>query len=238
MNSYVGGHGAGAGLGGTVSVSHYGAISTKGGYADGILAHSIGGGGGNAGTGSGSTKASNGIKTAALNIGLGAKGGVGNFGGNVDVHMDDSAASIYTGGHVSRGIFAQSIGGGGGSSSGGGGSGDADWAITIGLGAEGSGGGSGGNVTISSEGTIVTKGDWSDAILAQSIGGGGGAAGSGKSSLRSRRTRMTTTMTVATTMVMTPPNRRNCPWPRLRRRMTMAAMTTTATATTSLLHSA
>ncbi|MGV0820663.1 autotransporter outer membrane beta-barrel domain-containing protein [Martelella sp. AMO21009] len=183
VNSYVGGYGGVGGVGGTVSVSHYGAISTTGGYADGILAHSIGGGGGNAGTGSGSTKAADGIKTAALNIGLGAYGGAGTDGGSVDVHMDDAGASIYTGGHVSRGIFAQSIGGGGGSSSGGGGSGDADWDITIGLGAQGSAGGDGGAVSISSEGAITTKGDWSDAILAQSIGGGGGAAGSGKSSL-------------------------------------------------------
>ena len=183
VNSYVGGSGGIGGVGGTVSVSHYGAISTTGSYADAILAHSIGGGGGNAGTGSGSTKAANGIKSAALNIGLGADGGSGNDGGSVDVHMDDAGASLYTGGHVSRGIFAQSIGGGGGSSSGGGGSGDADWALTIGLGAKGSAGGDGGAVSISSEGTITTKGDWSDAILAQSIGGGGGAAGSGKSSL-------------------------------------------------------
>ncbi|AQZ53465.1 hypothetical protein Mame_04170 [Martelella mediterranea DSM 17316] len=183
VNSYVGGYGGVGGVGGTVSVSHYGAISTTGGYADGILAHSIGGGGGNAGTGSGSTKAADGIKSAALNIGLGAYGGAGTNGGSVDVHMDDAGASIYTGGHVSRGIFAQSIGGGGGSSSGGGGSGDADWDITIGLGAQGSAGGDGGAVSISSEGAITTKGDWSDAILAQSIGGGGGAAGSGKSSL-------------------------------------------------------
>ncbi|WP_345900236.1 hypothetical protein, partial [Martelella sp. UBA3392] len=70
-----------------------------------------GGGGGNAGTGSGSTKAADGIKSAALNIGLGADGGAGTNGGSVDVHMDDAGASIYTGGHVSRGIFAQSIGG-------------------------------------------------------------------------------------------------------------------------------
>nr|WP_272210883.1 hypothetical protein [Marinicella sp. W31]MDC2876799.1 hypothetical protein [Marinicella sp. W31] len=183
VNSYLGGTGGGAGSGDKVSVSHVGAISTTGNYADGILAHSIGGGGGNAGTGSGSTKAAKGIKSAAFNVGLGASGGKGNSGGSVDVHMDDSAASIYTRGHVSRGIFAQSIGGGGGSSSGGGGMGDADWGLTIGLGASGEAGGDGGSVVISSEGTIVTRGDWSDAILAQSIGGGGGAAGSGKSSL-------------------------------------------------------
>ncbi|WP_345900235.1 hypothetical protein, partial [Martelella sp. UBA3392] len=47
VNSYVGGYGGVGGVGGTVSVSHYGAISTTGDYADGILAHSIGGGGGN-----------------------------------------------------------------------------------------------------------------------------------------------------------------------------------------------
>ncbi|TPW28936.1 autotransporter outer membrane beta-barrel domain-containing protein [Martelella alba] len=179
----LGGKGGSGGIGGMANVYVYGQVQTSGDYADGVLAQSIGGGGGNAGTGSGSTKASKGIETAALNISMGADGGAGSYGNIVSVGLGSSAAKVTTTGHVSRGIFAQSIGGGGGASSGSGGMGDADWALTIGLGAKGSGGGDGSAVHVWSKGTITTSGDWSDAILAQSIGGGGGAAGSGKSSL-------------------------------------------------------
>ncbi|WP_246739674.1 autotransporter outer membrane beta-barrel domain-containing protein [Martelella sp. HB161492] len=179
----LGGKGGTAGDGDFAAAYISGLVQTSGDYADGLVVQSIGGGGGNAGTGSGSTKASKGIKTAALNISMGADGGAGGYGGTVNVGLDATAAKVTTAGHVSRGIFAQSIGGGGGASSGSGGMGDADWALTIGLGAKGSDGGDGGAVNVWSNGTIITSGDWSDAILAQSIGGGGGAAGSGKSSL-------------------------------------------------------
>ncbi|MEW5421708.1 autotransporter outer membrane beta-barrel domain-containing protein [Amorphus sp. 3PC139-8] len=181
----LGGSGGAAGAGGLVKVYNEGVITTHGGYADGILAQSIGGGGGNGGTGSGSTKKADAIKSAAVNVLIGGYGGGGGDGGTIYSALDGSSASITTYGHVSRGIMAHSIGGGGGNSSGSGGMGDGDWNIglTIGMGQDGTAGGDGGTVAVWSEGTIVTHGDWSDGILAQSVGGGGGAAGSGTSSL-------------------------------------------------------
>ena len=75
----------------------------------------------------------------------------------------------------SVGVFAQSVGGGGGA---------AGFAGGLGLSAVGTlkstvggagGGGNGGNVTVTSTGSIETKGADSVAVIAQSIGGGGGS---------------------------------------------------------------
>jgi hypothetical protein len=87
-----------------------------------------------------------------------------------------SSSSILTFGNDSTGILAQSIGGGGGV----GGinvSGDLTGATSVDLtlGASGAGGGNGNDVTIVATGNnILTFGDRSSGILAQSIGGGGG----------------------------------------------------------------
>ncbi len=166
----TGGTGAGiVGLGGsstgtanygqqvTVTNAATGSVVTVGTGAYGILAQSIGGGGGAGGTGAGV-------------VGIGAKSGGGGAGGKVVV---DNDGTIVTHGSDAKGIVAQSIGGGGGSAHGSGG--------LVSIGGQGGSGGAAGVVEVSNAGWILTgskdaKG--SDGILAQSIGGGGGTGGS------------------------------------------------------------
>ncbi len=156
----VGGSGSGGGTGGLVSVDNANKLYTAGNEANGIFAHSIGGGGG---TGGGAIGA----------IAVGGSGGQYGDGGVVNV-INRADGTIWTRGSMSNGIFAQSVGGGGGY---GGGNSDADLLgfKTI-VGGNGSGG-NGGMVTVGNYGLIETDGFASQAILAQSIGGGGGSAG-------------------------------------------------------------
>ncbi|WP_158969926.1 autotransporter outer membrane beta-barrel domain-containing protein [Chachezhania sediminis] len=166
--------GAAAATGGAVTVTNDGAISTKGASGTAIFAQSVGGGGGNAGDGSGELM---------TDFSLEASSGGGGAGGAVSV---DGAGSITTTGDGAMGIFAQSVGGGGGTV------GDfevlPDMAIdsfgktTFGAGALGGGnggaGGDGGRVTVALPrgGSIATSGRNAHGIWAQSVGGGGGAA--------------------------------------------------------------
>jgi hypothetical protein len=170
----VGGAGGVSGDGGTVEVTNAvtGQITTLGVMSNGILAQSIGGGGGNAG----------GVGTTGTTIGFattvgGSAGAVGS-GGEVTV---DNAAEIATYGAASQAIAAQSIGGGGGNAGVGGSFNAASngRTITVGIGGSSSGGGNGGavNVTNSATGAIYTYGLDSTAIFAQSVGGGGGSGG-------------------------------------------------------------
>ncbi|MEG1453722.1 hypothetical protein, partial [Brevundimonas sp.] len=169
----VGGAGAGAGSGDAVDVRHNGTIVTNGKMSDGLVAQSIGGGGGNAAFNIGLAM----FKDAkmALNVAIGGDTGAAGSGSTVDVeHRGD----IFTQGDLSRGILAQSIGGGGGNVG-------TDMAIGIlahsslstTLGRQGGTGGEGGKVTVDVDGRIITQGNNSDAIIAQSIGGGGGTSG-------------------------------------------------------------
>ena len=139
----------------------------------GIVAQSIGGGGGSAGfTGQ---VAYNG---GSLNNQVGGTGGNGGNGGNVTV---TSTGSIITSGDNSIAVLAQSIGGGGGN-----GAitltGSTNGSITgtdLDVGGFNSGGtqGSMGTVTVNiSGGSITTTGDLAYGLLAQAIGGGGGNA--------------------------------------------------------------
>ncbi len=146
----AGGNGGDAG---TVTVDNYGRILTTGWNSHGILAQSVGAGGG-----SGST--------AGGIYAQGGSGGGESFGADVTVK---NFGSIETQHSDSYGILAQSIGGGGGDGGGAGG-----W-FTVG-GRGGSGGGSG-VVEVNDSGTVTTSGDRSTAIFAQSIGGGGGNGG-------------------------------------------------------------
>jgi len=169
----VGGAGAGAGSGDAVDVRHNGTIVTNGKMSDGLVAQSIGGGGGNAAFNIGLAM----FKDAkmALNVAIGGDTGAAGSGSTVNVeHRGD----IFTQGDLSRGILAQSIGGGGGNVG-------TDMAVGIlahsslstTLGRQGGTGGEGGKVTVDVDGRIITQGDNSDAIVAQSIGGGGGTSG-------------------------------------------------------------
>ncbi|WP_160736742.1 autotransporter outer membrane beta-barrel domain-containing protein [Altericroceibacterium endophyticum] len=153
----LGGGSGGGGEGGNVTVETEGSIDTTGVGGKGILAQSIGGGGGNA-SGSGGL------------VALGAEGGTGGDAGNVTVRQYKNG-KITTTGHYADGILAQSVGGGGGSGGGGGG--------LVGLGASGTAGGKGGSVTLNNAGYVATKGDVARGIFVQSVGGGGGDGGGG-----------------------------------------------------------
>jgi len=155
-------------VGTSVNVENAGAIMTEGSASRGIFAQSIGGGGGDGG----------------LSVGLVSLGGDGNTAGDGGHVIVNNSGSIHTGydtetGEIlesgadfSQGIFAQSVGGGGGT---GGGS----IGALAALGGKGGAGGSGGNVLITNNegGLIATSGLGSEAIFAQSIGGGGGNSG-------------------------------------------------------------
>ncbi len=130
-------------------------IVTRGNYAFGAAARSIGGGGGNGGGGFG------------LFYSGGSGGSTGGAGGQATVNNN---ATIETFGEGAYGILAQSIGGGGGDGGSSGG--------LVAIGGKGSGGGEGGTASVTNGGSVTTHGLFANAILAQSIGGGGGNGGS------------------------------------------------------------
>ena len=168
--SSVGGSGGLAASGATVTVTNAATLSTSGDRSAGILAQSIGGGGGVGGNATGASP---------LTIG-GTAGGGGN---GAEVDMANSGA-VTTSGKHSPGLMLQSIGGGGGK-----GGAAYDYAagsgitVAIALGGSGGAGGTGGTIglpmgqILTNSATIQTFGSDSDGILAQSIGGGGGAGG-------------------------------------------------------------
>ncbi len=130
-----------------------GSIQTFGVRSDGIFAQSIGGGGGDGGGA----------------IGIGSLGGKGSSASNAGYVRVENRQAITTAGDKSRAIFAQSIGGGGG-----------DGGASAGVFTVGGRGGPGGDsseVTVENSGNLKTAGDRSEAIFAQSIGGGGGNGG-------------------------------------------------------------
>ena len=148
----IGGSGNGGGNSGSVEVTNNGDITTEGKTSDGIYAQSVGGGGGSGGTSGGL-------------ISIGGSGEGGGDGGSVTV---DNSKNITAKGDISKGIFAQSVGGGGGRGAGSGGA--------IAVGGSGRSSGDGSDVTVTNSGAIRTKGDKSShGIYAQSVGGGGGS---------------------------------------------------------------
>ena len=199
----VGGNGGAQGDGGDVSVTQNGNdLQTTGGGASGIVAQSVGGGGGMS---KGGTVSATGTKPA---VSVGGQGGAGGNGGAVTVNVlngadiDTSGVTVYdrNGKPITSagayGIFAQSVGGGGGVGGssrlqgipGGGLIPGCDWCnqVSIGMGlpitGAGGAGGNGGAVTVNLNGSIETGsakvlGESSPGILAQSVGGGGGIAG-------------------------------------------------------------
>lgn len=149
----IGGKGFAAGDGGVVTVENKQSITTTGKWSHSIVAQSIGGGGGNGGG------------TGAVWSSLGGDGGAAGDGGDVDVINEGQLATTA---NSSSGVFAQSVGGGGGTGAGSG-------ALNISLGGDGDAAGNGGNITVINTGAIMTAGDDSHSIFAQSIGGGGGS---------------------------------------------------------------
>ncbi|HEY9214971.1 MAG TPA: autotransporter domain-containing protein, partial [Ancylobacter sp.] len=201
----IGGKGNGGGGGSSVGVVNgdpvhdcgvlcTGTIITEGDNAAGILAQSIGGGGGNGGAGNGGVSSPNlgGTTGTAIDVsfGLGGSGGVGGAGGTVLVN-NTAGSLIQTVGSGSQGILAQSIGGGGGNAGGGVAAGSGDTVnMNVSVGGSGGSGTFAQTVTVLNSGTIATgqlveqnggaytTGGDAVGILAQSIGGGGGAGGS------------------------------------------------------------
>ncbi|MGI9343294.1 MAG: hypothetical protein ACR2QV_10605, partial [Gammaproteobacteria bacterium] len=140
-------------------------------HSYGILAQSVGGGGGDGGF-SVAGSMSGGASAA---FSMGGDGAPGGDGGSVDL---ENAADISTRGNDAHAIVAQSVGGGGGSGgfsvagslSGGG-------AAAASVGGAGAGGGDGGAVRAGTDslvlfGNITTSGDHAYGLLAQSVGGG------------------------------------------------------------------
>ncbi len=197
----LGGTGGSGGKGGKVLVNvgdEAGAntsVLTLGDFSNGVTAQSIGGGGGNAGLGSGTTENYGASTSVRASIGLGSSGGAGGVGGSAAIDLK-SGSGVTTYGDGSNGLLVQSIGGGGGTSQGG--------TLSLGvafpvkgeflentpvskisvkgsldatLGATGGGGGDGGNALVTLGGDVITFGNDSTGVLVQSIGGGGGVAG-------------------------------------------------------------
>ncbi|UOM33389.1 autotransporter outer membrane beta-barrel domain-containing protein [Acuticoccus sp. I52.16.1] len=159
------------GTGGAVSVISAGDIATKGDGSRAIFAQSIGGGGGN-----GSNAATFSVASAAsVNIAIGGNGGKGGTSSAVTVN---ASGNLSTEGQLANALLAQSVGGGGGA----GGNATRRGAfnvldIDLGFGGTGGSGNKGAAVTTTTTGSILTKGDLSNGIVAQSVGGGGGIGG-------------------------------------------------------------
>ncbi len=188
VNVGVGGSAGTGGNGGVVTAEIASDVTTRGSDAGAVLVQSVGGGGGNGGFSVSAGIAGGGGGAATVGVSLGGSGSAGGLGNSVTATV---SGDIQTGtndeanpdrGDRSPGVVVQSIGGGGGNggfsvsgslSGAGGGSG----AIDVGLGGSGGAGGTGGTVTADVTGTVITRGDDSTAILAQSVGGGGGNGG-------------------------------------------------------------
>lgn len=171
----IGGNGGDGSNGGTASIALQQAkIDTYGFGSTGLLAQSIGGGGGKGGD---ATKSSGVI----VNMVIGGTGGNGGGAGDASAGMG-SGGSVTTRGDHAAGIVMQSIGGGGGAGGAGYGSSYSGfYGASISVGGDGGNGGSAGTVNTAgglvNGGAVVTSGSESFGILGQSIGGGGGTGG-------------------------------------------------------------
>lgn len=172
----TGGNGAVGGNGGIVTVNTLAgaSITTFGDNATGILAQSVGGGGGNGGFSIGAAFNNSDGKSATNTIG--GQAGAGGFALGVTVN---NQAVIRTFGLGADGIIAQSIGGGGGN-----GGFAVSGSVSLGgdaaantIGGSGSGGGNAGTVDVTNSGFIQVARAGTIGILAQSVGGGGGNGG-------------------------------------------------------------
>ncbi|MFD2157641.1 hypothetical protein ACFSW8_01875 [Rubritalea tangerina] len=176
----LGGDGGSGAVGKTVTLNVSNDVTTKGENSTGVIAQSIGGGGGNGGFNVSAAISGAGIGSGAASVGLGGTGGNGNSGGTVNATY---AGLLVTEKKHSIGFLAQSVGGGGGNggfnvSAAGSGAGTGSIGATVGLGGDAGSGGIGGTVNASTSGAgVLTEGDYSHAIVAQSIGGGGGNGG-------------------------------------------------------------
>jgi uncharacterized protein YhjY with autotransporter beta-barrel domain len=170
-----GGSGGAGGTGGIVDVNTASDVTTLGDDSAGIIAQSVGGGGGN-GAFSVAANISNG---PGASLSMGGAGGAGNSADTVDlVNTGDISTGDGVTGDRSIGLLAQSVGGGGGN----GGfsvAGGLSSSVGVNLSLAGAGGAGAvsGIVTLDNSGNVGTTGDDSAAIVGQSLGGGGGNGG-------------------------------------------------------------
>ncbi|KRC73034.1 hypothetical protein ASE30_09405 [Achromobacter sp. Root83] len=153
----------------TITGGSWASIQTKGDSAYGLVAQSIGGGGGIAMAGSTGAAANPGSQQFSMTAGNTTGGGYGSpvtIGGGLNLN---------TYGDRAMGVIAQSIGAGGGVAT----SGTASGIGTIELGSQRTSysAANASDVTVALSGTIATRGAGSHGIVAQSIGGGGGIVG-------------------------------------------------------------
>ena len=158
----------------TVNLNDWPSVSTSGSHSIGILAQSIGGGGGIAYDGSDAPSGS-----VALGLTVSSAGGAGGNGGNVTSAATSSNPNASTTGDGAHAIVLQSVGGGGGLAPVGSTSSTNDWAVNFSLGGKAGAAGNGGTVTADlGQGVtnIRAHGTGSAGLIAQSVGGGGGMA--------------------------------------------------------------
>lgn len=151
-----------------VSGSERTKISTESDHSFGILAQSIGGGGGEGGSAHTDLGKLPALSNSAVALTLGGSGGSSGTGGSITI----SDVDITTAGVQAHGVMAQSIGGGGGNAT----ISDSSGSTALNLGGGGGDGNHGGTLSLTDI-LVVTKGDLAAGVVAQSIGGGGGAAG-------------------------------------------------------------
>lgn len=200
----VGANGGGGGTGHEVHVTNSAALNTSGNFSMGVLAQSVGGGGGVSSHSADTTAGT----VSALKVTVGGNAGNASNAGDVTI---ENTGDVTTAGHFAYALAGQSVGGGGGShflngqsfdddgvastvkaplyaapgtpsASGAAGSSEG-LGLTFAFGGDGSAGGDGGAVHVTNSATLTTSGDEAFGIFAQSVGGGGGTAGSAMSSI-------------------------------------------------------
>lgn len=191
-NIAVGGHGGAGGDGGDITLNMFAGsdssdkfMFTYGDVSYGLLAQSIGGGGGQGGISSDIlTRQSTQDADLAVGLALGGDGGNAGSGGNISLNAPNSIVTARTYGQDSHGIVLQSIGGGGGVAAASGlslGYSGIGSLLRLQLGGGGARGNSmGGDIDLDSIVRVQTTGDHAFGLVAQSIGGGGGIVSAGQ----------------------------------------------------------
>ncbi len=157
-----------------------GQFTTNGNVAYGLLAQSIGGGGGQGADGSADITHKT-IATPSLLLGINGSGGNGGKGGAINMNAVDSLFGATTYGTGSHAAVLQSIGGGGGIATMASSASFEGESLILQLGGGGSGSASGGgNITVDTAIVANTSGHGAYGLIAQSIGGGGGIAYAGE----------------------------------------------------------
>ena len=167
----LGGSEGGTDNGGALTFASSGSVTTYGRFAPGVVAQTIGGGGG-----FGAVTAADGIGAAGVSFQLGSSGGVG---GSADPTNGSTwtigAGSITTSGVLSDALVAQAIGAGGGLAGFVSDGGQNPVLTSVVLGDPGASG-SGSQVILTNQSALTSSGAGALGLIAQSIGGGGGVA--------------------------------------------------------------